>query len=67
MTEEAVIRAAAEYWRAREREERAGVIETTDEGTMNLLARCAHNYTRGMADALEWVLGAKHGALDRDD
>ncbi len=41
-----------------ERYENAAVIATPDEGTYNLLARCAHNYTRGMADALEWVLCA---------
>lgn len=62
------ITATANAWREQEREENREIIEEQvhdDRTLLGMLIRCGHQYTRGLADALEWVLGGEHGALDR--
>ncbi len=61
------IERTAEAWREQEREENRQVIscEHDDSTILGLLIRCGHQYTRGLADGIEWALGGEHGALDR--
>ena len=55
----------AEYWREQERDEREKVIGGPPDSTMvGLLIRCGYQYTRGLADGLEWACGKPDQLLD---
>ena len=62
------LREALAYWLEREREEKAEIVgcEHKDNTTIGLLARCAHNYTRGIAAGLSWALGHPDQMIERD-